>query len=358
MLDEEQLRGIEWGLNHLKALDARRETVLASIREQGLLSDKLRQEMMQADTLTRLEDLYQPFKPKRRTRASVAREKGLQGLADLVLAQDRSHESVVVLAQRYLNGQVATIEEALAGARDIAAETISDHPDVRRHTRDKGLQWGEIYVQKATAAVDDRRVFELYYDTRMRVDRIKPHQMLAVNRGVAEKVLRVKVEIAERDWLEAIQYYFRPDRRSPFAEQLAMAIADSAERLLLPAIERDILRTLTLEAQSHAIKVFAGNLRALLSQAPLTGHVVIGIDPGFRNGCKLAVVDVTGKVLDTETISPHKPQKRWEESLQTLFCPGEQTQAPLLVDRETEQPPEKKKMPVAQFINRLPNHLG
>jgi uncharacterized protein len=342
-LDEEQLRQIEASLQRLRALDERRASVLVSIEEQGKLTDELRLKIQAADTLTALEDLYQPYKPKRRTRASIAREKGLQGLADLILQQARTRDSAEMIARGYLNEQVQTVEDALAGARDIAAETVSDHPEVRRLTREKAMQWGSVVVEKINGAEDPKRVYELYYAFDFRVDRIRPHQVLAINRGEEEKVLRVKVQVPERDWQEAVFMYFRPDKRSPFFDQLFEAVQDGAERLLLPAIERDVRRVLTEKADAHAIGVFAANLRALLSQPPLAGHVVLGIDPGFRTGSKVAVVDATGKVLETTTIYPHEPQKRWDEALQTLEKLAKKYQVSLVTigngtaSRETEQ---------------------
>lgn len=342
-LDEDQLRRIEATLDHLRALDERRETILASIEEQGKLTDDLRRRIQATETITALEDLYQPYKPKRRTRASIAREKGLQPLADLILRQVHPSESPEACANNYLNEQVTTVEEALGGARDIAAEAISDHPEVRRLTREKAMQWGAFKAEKIEGAEDPKRVYETYYQFDLRVDRVRPHQVLAINRGEEEKVLRVKVEISERDWQEAVYMYFRPDRRSPFFEQLLQAAADAAERLLLPAIERDVRRTLTERASEHAIRVFAANLRALLSQPPLEGQVVLGLDPGFRTGSKVAVVDPTGKLLETTTIYPHEPQKRWNEALQTLQKLVEKHKVTLIAigngtaSRETEQ---------------------
>jgi uncharacterized protein len=342
-LDEEQLRQVETALERARALDERRATVLASIEEQGKLTDELRQKIQAAETMTALEDLYQPYKPKRRTRASIAREKGLQGLADLVLQQARTREKPEVLAQGYLNEQVQTIEDALSGARDIVAETISDHPEVRRLTREKAMQWGSIQSEKVADAEDPKQVFELYYTFDFRVDRVRPHQVLAINRGEEEKVLRVKVAVPERDWQEAVFMFFRPDKRSPFFDQLMQAVADSAERLLLPAIERDVRRALTEKADAHAIGVFAANMRALLLQPPLAGRVVMGIDPGFRTGSKVAVMDPTGKLLDTVTIYPHEPQKRWKEALDILQKLVEKHQVNLVTigngtaSRETEQ---------------------
>ena len=239
-LDEEQLRQIVETLQKLRALDERRAAVLKSIEEQGLLSEELQAQILAAESMTALEDLYQPYKPKRRTRASIAKEKGLQGLADLLLKQAQTGESLAKLAQPYLNEQVPDAEEAWAGARDIVAETISDHPEVRRQTREKALQWGSQRTEKTADADDPRKVYELYYDFEFRVDKLRPHQILAINRGEADKVLKVKVEVPERDWQGAIRSVFRPDSRSPLAGQMEEAIQDAAERLLLPAIERDV----------------------------------------------------------------------------------------------------------------------
>ena len=317
-LDEEQLRGISELLGTLRALDERRETVLAAIAEQGKLTPQLEAEIRAAETLTALEDLYQPYKKKRSTRASVAREKGLEPLATLILTQPHTRETAEQIAGQFVSGDVATGQEALAGARDIVAETIADHAGVRQLTREKAQQFGTIQVSRIKDAVDEKRLYELYYEFTQRVNRIRPHQVLAINRGEEAKILRVKVEIDERDWLLAMRTVFRPDRRSPLREQLELAMADAAQRLLLPAIERDVRRTLSEEAEAHAITVFAKNLRGLLRQPPLVGHTVIAIDPAYRTGCKAAVLDETGKLLATETIYPHAPQNRRAEALETL----------------------------------------
>jgi uncharacterized protein len=317
-LDEEQLRQVQDGLEKLRTLDERRETILKTIQEQGQLTPQLGQQILAAQTLTALEDLYQPYKPKRRTRASVARERGLQTLADWILQQTITRTPLDELARPFLSEEVPEAEAAWAGARDIVAETISDHADVRRITREKAMQWGELKVERIEASEDSRGVYQLYYEFAGRIDRLRPYQILAINRGEAEKVLRVHVLIAERDWQNAIKSSFLPNRHSPLASQLELAAQDAAERLLLPAIERDVRRTLTEKAEAHAMLVFAANLRALLSQPPLVGHIVLGIDPGFRTGSKLAVVDPTGKLLETATIYPHEPQKRWGESLAEL----------------------------------------
>ncbi len=317
-LDEEQLRQIQTEVERLRALDDRRAAVLASITEQGKLTEELHQKISAAESMTTLEDLYAPYKPKRRTRASIAREKGLQELADFILLQPRKSLKPEVTASDFLSDQVESIEDALAGARDIVAEVISDHADVRRITREKALLFASILVEKNPNTPDEKRVYELYYDYNNRVDRLRPHQVLAIDRGELENVLKVKVEVSERDWRVAVNTAFRPDVASQWYEQMELAIADSAERLLLPAIERDVRRELTVRAQMHAIRVFADNLKGLLSQPPLVGHTVLGLDPGFRTGCKVAVVDATGKILHTTTIYPHEPHKKWKETLQLL----------------------------------------
>lgn len=342
-MDEEQLRQTAVLLEKLRTLDDRRAVIIASIDEQGKLTPELRKQLDQADSLTSLEDLYQPYRPKRRTRASIGREKGLQGLADIILQQPVPSKRPDQVAQSYLNDQVTSIDEALAGARDIVAETISDHPDVRRITRQKALQSGTCSSKKIASGEDARLVYETYYDFNYCIDRLRPHQVLALNRGESEKVLRVKVEVQEKDWQTAVYSVFKPDRRSPFYEQLQLAIADAAERLLLPAIERDVRRELTEKAETQAINVFATNLRALLTQPPLSGYTVMGIDPGFRTGSKVAVVDPTGKVLATETIYPHEPHNRIKESLDSLKGLSQKHQVNLAsigngtASRETEQ---------------------
>lgn len=341
-LDEEQIRHIQDLFEKLQALDERRATILKTIEEQGKLTPELQMDIETADTLNRLEDLYLPYKPKRKTRASAAREKGLQGLADLIIQQTRTNRSLTQLADPFLSEQVPTSEDAWQGARDIVAEAISDDPEIRRVVREKALQWGNLSTEKLEDAQDERRVYEVYYEFEHRIDRLRPHQILAINRGENEKVLRVKVNIPERDWRGAVTSRFRIDSISPLREQLISAIDDAAERLLLPTIERDVRRELTEKADAHAIQVFASNLRSLLSQPPLSGHTVIGIDPGFRTGCKVAVVDRTGRVLETGTIYPHEPQSKREEALLSLASLVKKHQASLITigngtaSRETE----------------------
>ncbi|MBL8164801.1 MAG: RNA-binding transcriptional accessory protein [Anaerolineae bacterium] len=343
-LDEEQIRALLAGVTQLRGLDERRETVLKSIEEQGQLTPELRAQIDAAETLTALEDLYQPYRPKRRTRASIAREKGLEGLAEMIAEQVRiGNQSAEDLARQFLNADVPDVEAALAGARDIVAEMISDHPDVRGQVRQKALKYGLVQAQKVKDAVDEKGVYQSYYEFEFRVDRIKPYQVLALNRGEAEDVLRVHLDVAERDWQTAVEMIFRYNPRSPLADQLRLAIDDAAKRLLLPAIERDVRNILTEQAQSHAITVFAENLRGLLNQPPLIERTVIGIDPGFRTGCKVAVVSPTGKVLDTATIYPHEPQRQWQQARRIIEALVIKHDATLIAigngtaSRETEQ---------------------
>lgn len=258
-LDDEQIRIIADELLRLRALDERRAAILASIEEQGKLTDELRESIHAALTLTALEDLYAPYKKKRRTRAMAAREKGLEPLADLIIEQptDGSPEKV---AEKFINDQVANVAEALQGARDIVAERISEHANVRAAVREKALRFSKIRVEKVKDAVDEKAVYQSYYEFECRVDRLQPHQTLAITRGEKEGILRVHVDVPQRDWLDAIQAEFEQDILSPFADQLALAIQDSAERLLLPAIERDVRREKGESADSHAIRVFANNL--------------------------------------------------------------------------------------------------
>ncbi len=348
-LDEEQIRAIAAGLESLRALEERRAAVLASVDEQGKLTPELQRQFEAAATKTELEDLYQPYRPKRRTRASIARERGLAPLAEIMLAQPLTKQSPTEMAAPFITEEVPTAEDALAGARDIVAETISDAPAIRGEVREKALRFATVGSVKVKDAEDERGVFKLYYEAEQRVDRLRPHQILAVNRGEELGILRVSVTVPERDWRGAIARHVRFDRRSPMANELAVAADDAASRLLLPAIERDVRRTLTEGAEAQAIRVFGENLRGLLSQPPLAGQTILALDPGFRTGCKLAVVDPTGKVLDTGTIYPHPPQKQWRESLAALARLCDRYGVTLLVIGNGTASRESERL-VAEFI--------
>ncbi len=342
-LQDETIQKLTEMLDRLRALDERRATILKSIEEQGKMTPALREAIDAAESLTALEDLYAPYRPKRRTRATIAREKGLQGLADLILQQPRTPQTAEELAAAFLSDAVPTVEEALAGARDIVAEAISESAQVRGELRARAQAYGRAQAARIEGADDPRRTYETYYAFEYRIGRLRPYQVLAINRGEAEKVLRVHISIDERDWQEAVALLFKADRRSPLAEQMLAAADDAARRLLIPAIERDVRRLLTEEAEEHAIQVFAANLGGLLSQPPLPGHVVLGIDPAYRTGCKVAVVDPTGKVIDTATIYPHEPQRRWQEAAAELVRLIQHHRVTLIAigngtaSRETEQ---------------------
>jgi len=343
-LDEEQLRDIRDRIEKLRALDDRRESIIATITQQEQMTPELHKALLSAETLTELEDLYQPYKRKRRTRATIAREKGLQPLADLILMQPRTDKSVNELVRPFLTEEAPTTAEALAGAYDIVAETMSDNTIVRQRVREKALKFGILEVNKIKKAEDEKAVYHLYYEFQIRVDRVRPHQILAINRGETEKVLRVKLNITENDWLLPMRGIYRPNfRQSPLAEAMQLCMKDAAQRLLLPAIERDVRRDLSEKAEAHAIRVFADNLRGLLSQPPLAEQTILAVDPGFRTGCKVAVIDPTGKILDTGTIYPHPPQKKREETLKKLALLINRHRVTLIAigngtaSRETEQ---------------------
>jgi uncharacterized protein len=341
-LDEEQIRNIDDTYQRLKNLEERQQTILSSIEEQGKLTDELKSLILSADSLTRLEDLYQPYRPKRRTRATIAREKGLEPLAEIIARQVITKHSLEKLVSPFINDAVPNMESALAGAQDIVAEMISEHAGVRETTRDKGFQYGKMISEKVSDAKDERKVYEIYYEYQIPIKYVKPHQILAMNRGEEEKILRIKVEVNESDWRLAIRTHFPPDRRSIFFDHLNQASEDAAKRLLLPAIDRDIRRKLTEDAETHAIQIFAQNLRALLTQPPLSGYVVLAIDPGFRTGSKVVVIDPTGKLLATDTIYPHPPQNQKEPAHQKIMGLIQAHQVSLIVigngtaSRETE----------------------
>ncbi|GAB4487090.1 MAG: Tex family protein [Anaerolineales bacterium] len=342
-LDDEQVRIVADEIARLRAIDERRATILASIQEQGKLTDELKAAIEAAESMTALEDLYAPYKPKRRTRAMIAKEKGLQPLADKIIAQAKDKRPLEEIAAEFLNEQVTTWQEAFEGARDIVAETISDNANVRQAVREKALKFARLEAVKIEGAVDEKRVYESYYEFSSLVSRLQPHQILALNRGEKEGILKLRVHIEERDWRAPIEAEFEEDLLSPFSDQLTLAIEDAAERLLLPSIERDVRRSLTETADGHAINVFATNLRALLSLPPLANQTVLGIDPGYRTGCKVAVVDPTGKLLDTGAIYPHEPQKQWAAAIDTLQDMINRHHVTLIVigngtaSRETEQ---------------------
>ena len=317
-LDEEQLRKIEENIARLRSLQERRETIIRGIRGQGKLTPKIEDNIQSASTRTELEDLYQPYKPKRKTRAGTARKNGLEGLSDLILKQPAINQTLEEAAKPFLSAQVKTLEQAWQGARDIAAETISDHPETRKVVRKKALSICALTTEKKADTEDHKQVYQDYYDFEYRVDRLRPHQILAINRAENEGVLKVTLSLPEQIWQKVISEHFPQNPSSPFSGQLSKTIDDAAKRLLLPAIYRDVRRTLTEKAEEHAVQIFAKNLRALLLQPPLAGHTVLGLDPGYRTGCKVAVIDPTGKPLQTGTIYPVPPRSQIEKAREFL----------------------------------------
>ncbi|HUN23024.1 MAG TPA: Tex family protein [Anaerolineales bacterium] len=342
-LDEEKLRQIELELAHLRSLDERRETVLNSIREQGKLTTELEQQILAVQNKTDLEDLYAPYKPRRQTRASIARERGLLPLAELILKQPGTGASPEEAARAFISEQVPDTASALAGACDILAEQIADTPQVRRAVREKAFKWGLLCTAIVKDAKDEKRVYEQYYHWEMLIERVQNHMVLAVNRAEKEKVLRVWVDISERDWRQVLERDYRINPKSAWAEYMRQTHTDSAQRLLLPAIERDVRRELTEKAEAHAIQVFAENLRGLLTQPPLADRAILGIDPGFRTGCKVAVINAHGKLLAKATIYPHAPQNDVETATRMLLTLVEKCHVSLIsigngtACRETEQ---------------------
>ena len=312
-LNDEQLRNLHERLVYLRNLEEKKEQVLNSIEEQGKLTDELKEKILAAQTLVVVEDLYRPYRPKRKTRASVAKEKGLDGLAEYILAQSAT-EPVEEEAAKYISEEkeVATAQEALQGAKDIIAEAISDEADYRLYIRNATMEEGTV----TSTAKDEKAesVYEMYYNFEEPVKKIAGHRVLALNRGEAEKILTVKVNAP----IDRIVRYLEKQTitsDNPYTTPILQEIvADSYDRLIAPAIEREIRNDLTEKAEDGAINVFGKNLEQLLLQPPIAGKVVLGWDPAFRTGCKLAVVDPTGKVLDTKVIYPTAPQNKVEES--------------------------------------------
>lgn len=312
-LNDEVLRNLYERLNYLRALEEKKQQVLGSIEEQGMLTDELREKILAAETQVAVDDLYRPYRPKRKTRASVAKEKGLEPLALFIKLQN-TKKPVEQKAEKYIDEEkgVGTAEEALQGAKDILAEAISDEADYRTFIRDLTMREGSL----ASEAKDEKAesVYEMYYAYEEPLKKVAGHRILALNRGEKEKILTVKVKAPEEEiirYLEKMTILVNNEHTTPILKEAA---EDSYRRLIGPAIEREIRNELTERAEDGAISVFGKNLEQLLMQPPIAGKVVLGWDPAFRTGCKLAVVDGTGKVLDTKVIYPTAPQNKVEQS--------------------------------------------
>ena len=316
-LNDEQLRDLGERLTYLRNLEDKKAQVISSIEEQGKLTEELKAAIEAAQTQVAVDDLYRPYRPKRRTRATMAKEKGLEGLANIILLQ-MTTTPLETEAESYLSEEkgVATVQEAIAGAMDIIAESISDEADYRTWIRNKTLKEGEI----TSEAKDEKEqsVYETYYHFSQPISKMAGHRTLALNRGEAEKVLTVKIVAPEPEILSYLESRVITRDNPITSPTLEEVVKDSYSRLIAPAIEREIRNLLTEQAEEGAIRVFGKNLEQLLMQPPIAGQTVLGWDPAFRTGCKLAVVDPTGKVLDTVVIYPTAPQNKVKEAKATL----------------------------------------
>ncbi len=316
-LNDEQLRTLHERLTYLRNLEEKKQQVLSSIEEQGKLTEELRERILAAQTQSLVDDLYLPYRPKRRTRATIAKEKGLEGLANYILLQ-AAKEPIEKEAAKYISEEkeVANEKDAIAGAMDIIAENISEEADYRIHIRELTMKHG-MMVSTAKAP-EEKSVYETYYDFSQQVNKVPGYRVLAMNRGEADKILGVKIQAPEEDILRYLNKKTIVNENPYTIPILQEVVADSYKRLIGPAIEREIRNELTEKAEDSAIVVFGKNLTQLLMQPPIVGQVVLGWDPAFRTGCKLAVVDATGKVLDTKVIYPTEPQNKVEESKKIL----------------------------------------
>ena len=316
-LNDEQLRKLNERLQYLRSLEEKKQQVLSTIEEQGKLTEELRGEIENASTLVAVEDLYRPYRPKRRTRATIAKEKGLEPLAALIRLQ-MTEVSALECAKEYISEEqgVKTEEEALEGAKDILAEDISDEADYRTYIRKITIEEGSVLSQAKDLKTES--VYEMYYNFEEPVKKIAGHRILALNRGEKEKVLTVKISAPEEKILRYLKKQIIREENLNTASILENVIEDSYKRLIAPAIEREIRNYLTEQAEDSAIQVFGKNLTQLLMQPPIVGQVVLGWDPAFRTGCKLAIVDATGKVLDTTVIYPTAPQNKVEDAKKVL----------------------------------------
>ena len=312
-LNDEQLRTLHERLVYLRNLEEKKEQVIETIREQEKLTADLEKKIREAQTLVAVEDLYRPFRPKRRTRAMIAKEKGLEPLAKAIMEQELQQE-VSVQAQLYVSEEkeVKTEQEAIAGALDIIAEAVSDEAKYRTYIRNATVKEGQLIAKAKDEETES--VYETYYDFAAPIGKLAGHQILAINRGEKEKFLTIKIEAPEDKILRYLENHVMKKENKFTHDLLKAAIADSYQRLIAPAIEREIRNDLTEQAEDGAIKVFGKNLVQLLMQPPIAGQVVLGWDPAFRTGCKLAVVDATGKVLDTTIVYPTAPQFKVQET--------------------------------------------
>ena len=316
-LNDEVLRNLYDRLIYLRNLEDKKQTVLASIEEQGKLTEELKKQILAAETQVAVDDLYRPYRPKRRTRATIAKEKGLEPLANVIMLQ-MSKTALEEEAAAYVDAEkgVESVEDAINGAKDILAEFVSDNADYRKHIRELTMKKGRLV--SAAKDPEAESVYEMYYEFDEALSKVAGHRTLAINRGEKEKFLTVKIEAPEEDICRYLEKQVITNTQGQMAPVLCEVVTDAYERLIAPAIEREIRSDLSEKAEDGAIKVFGKNLQQLLMQPPIAGQVVLGWDPAFRTGCKLAVVDPTGKVLDTTVIYPTAPQNKVEEAKAVL----------------------------------------
>jgi len=315
-LSDTTLRELGERLTYLRNLENRKEEVLRLIEGQGKLTEELKASIEKAEVLQEVEDIYRPYKQKKRTRATIAREKGLEPLADIIFSQERQSKALEEIAEAFVNDElgVSTVQDAINGALDIIAEIISDNAEFRKEIRELTFGNGTIVVK---GTKEEKSEYQMYYDFSEPVKKIAPHRILAINRGEKEEFLNVKAE-APADRILTYLNNSTIKENSPYKNMLEETVKDAYNRLIAPSIEREIRNNLTEEAEEQAIKVFAANLRNLLLQAPIKGKVVMGFDPAYRTGCKIAVVDDTGKLLETAAVYPTPPQNQAEEAKMIL----------------------------------------
>ena len=354
-LNDEVLRNLYERLNYLRNLEEKKEQVIGSIEEQGKLTPELKKQILEAQTLVAVDDLYRPYRPKRRTRAIIAKERGLEPLAN-ILSLQQTAKTMEEEAKAYINIEkdVETVEDALAGAMDIVAEAISDEAQYRQYIRDITMKKGVLSSEAKDA--DEESVYEMYYGFSEPVAKLAGHRVLALNRGEKEKLLTVKIEAPQEEVFRYLKKKIIRRENPNTTPYLERTIEDAYSRLIAPSVEREIRSELTEQAEDGAIKVFGKNLQQLLMQPPVAGQTVLGWDPAFRTGCKLAVVDSTGKVLDTVVIFPTAPQNKVEESKKilkklikkygiTLISVGNGT-----ASRESEQV-------IVELLKEIPEHV-
>ncbi len=323
-LNEEHLRKIEERFSYLMLLENRKQTVLDSIEKQGELTEELKKKILLAEKLQEVEDLYLPYKPKRKTRAMKAKEKGLEPLAEFILMEARTDSSIEEKAKIFIDeeNEIPNIETAISYASDIIAEAISETAEVRKSLREAIRKEGQLITKKIERKTDEKiiakDVYEIYHDFRSPLLKIKPHQTLAINRGEKEKFLKVTIDYNKEKAYQIIRKKYFEGKNSFFGKYLTVAIEDSYTRLIFPSLERELRKEITEIAEEHAIEVFATNLRQLLLQPPVFGKIIMGIDPGFVSGSKVAVIDKTGKYLEGKTIYPHPPQNKRNEAKEII----------------------------------------